>query len=113
MITSRVKDLNFAKSGSKRNCTLGREVVILDIGSHEFFGLDADLVEISEVLLAVWISLWETNLGLDFWRDEWKTLSSIVLNFTWSRNVQVVSNVMSSVFEHSVINKSYIRSQCY
>lgn len=111
MITSREKDLNFAKSGSERDSALGREVVVLDIVSHEFFGLDADLVEISEVLLAVWISLWETDLSLDFWRDEWQTLSSIVLNFTWSRNVQIVSHIMSASGEHSVINKSYIRSR--
>lgn len=104
VITSRVKDLNFAKSGSKRNVLLGREIVVLDIGLHELLGLDADLVEISKVLLAVWISLWETNLSLDFRWDEWQTLSSIVLNFTWSRNMQVVSNIMSTAFKHSIEN---------
>jgi hypothetical protein len=75
---------------------------------HEDDDLFSDLVFVSQIFLRHCERLWESHLSLDFSWQEWKLLSSVVLDSAYCWNVVMWTNITWSVWEQSKIK---IKSQ--
>lgn len=96
--------LGLLQGGVKSDGSLTSEVVHWQVVIGEFGDLLSHGVEVSQVLNAHGIGLWQSHLSLDFIRQEWKLLGSEVLHLTWSWDVMVVVDIVSTVWEDAITN---------
>ena len=98
------EDFSLSECCMKLNLISSIEQISLDVLFQEDKSLFSYSVEVPQVLLGLSICLWESNLGLNFIRNERKLLSIVVLNLAWLWDMQTVADRMRSTLDQTKTN---------